>query len=137
VNPRWACITANVTSSASLSLGAIPTGGRHGAQARFILQDVIYADIECGGEGAQVGVHETSTVELGDNADRGRLRRVSGGFPLEPLVSGLSHHCPPVFVLTDVRGVLVRSGRTRPTRADRDMGSQPRKLDSEIAIDAI
>jgi len=31
VNPSSACITASVTSSASDSFGAIPTGGRHGA----------------------------------------------------------------------------------------------------------
>ena len=33
VNPNNACITASVTSSASLSFGAIPTAGRHGASS--------------------------------------------------------------------------------------------------------
>jgi hypothetical protein len=55
-------------------------------QGRIILQRVIDADVQCSGEGVQIGVHETSKVDGISNADRGRLRRVNGGYPRESLV---------------------------------------------------
>ena len=58
-------MTAKVTSSASLSLGAIPTAGRHGASWGACLQQVVDLDVQCGGEGVQVGVHRASRLDVG------------------------------------------------------------------------
>jgi hypothetical protein len=56
-------MTARVTSSASLSLGAMPTVGR---QLRCLLQQFLDLDVQCGREGVQVGVHGAShEVDVG------------------------------------------------------------------------
>ena len=55
-------------------------------QGRVILQCVIDADVQCSSEGVQIGVHETSKVDGISNADRGRPRRVNGGYPQESIV---------------------------------------------------
>jgi len=65
--PGWSSGTrsARVTSSASLSLGAIPTAGRQGARCGGCLQQVVDGDVQCGGEGVQVGAHRASRLDVG------------------------------------------------------------------------
>ena len=59
-------MTAKVTSSASLSLGAMPTRGPPWGQLGCSLQQLVDLDVQCGREGVQVGVHEAShEVDVG------------------------------------------------------------------------
>jgi hypothetical protein len=59
-------MTARVTSSASLSLGAMPTFWPPWRQLRCVLQQLVGLHLPCGREGVQVGVHEAShEVDVG------------------------------------------------------------------------
>jgi len=81
-----------VTSSASESLGGDPDCRSVSGQLGPHLQLVVNVHVECGAKGVQIGVHETSKVEVAlSNADLGHLFRAGGGplrssDPLEPVV---------------------------------------------------
>jgi hypothetical protein len=52
-----ACMTARVTSSASLSRGCRPIFGRQGARVRVLLLQVIGLHIQCGRDGVYISRH--------------------------------------------------------------------------------
>jgi len=56
VKPRRACATANVTTSASVMRGVMPTAGRHGTRSGLAF-NVIDLHVQCRDEGVQISVH--------------------------------------------------------------------------------
>jgi hypothetical protein len=84
VNPSRACITARVTSSASLSCGEMPAAGRSGAKLRGFLQQVASSRVQCGSEGVQVSRHNLilDSLALWRVSGRGAVLARDGGFCL-------------------------------------------------------